>query len=425
MAYCSECGTERAADGSCPNCGAVKPPEPQAAPPADLSGQGYPSAQSGYFSQEVPAQGYGTQPPPAYPPEQAPWTGGPAYAAGAPSHPYAPSPAQNPSPLLPGARPGATEILPGLAVAGLLLVTIVILSGFTDDFTVPMNILNIMRQFCIMAPLAVATALTTRAHGPDFSLGYAYALCTLPMVSAGNIVTALLAAMFLGCLLGLFNGVFVHFLKLPSIGVTLVTGQLIRGISLAISEGKPVHLDDTALSHVSDPNGFLYFMLLAIPAATAIFFIAFSPLGAAFSQRTAQQKASISMFLAYPIAGIFVGMAAVAFAFRFHSFQPTVGGFEVEIAFFWAGLLATRAVDNRVGPVFYVLLLALLYRLASNLLNLLNISSFTQNIVFTVLALLMLAAAGAVRLASQRRAAAQAAPPPTPEPMGGSAYGDL
>ena len=127
----------------------------------------------------------------------------------------------------------------------MLAVLIIVFSVNADMFLSVRNFVNILMQTAPMCILAVGLTFVVIGGEMDLSGG---AVIALVSVMCGRLLTAgagsaatFAAALGLGAVLGLFNGLCVAKLKMPSFILTMAAQIMIRGMALAVSGGRTVY----------------------------------------------------------------------------------------------------------------------------------------------------------------------------------------
>ncbi len=149
-------------------------------------------------------------------------------------------------------RPGSFSVsnLASFAPILTLLALVVLFSITSEKFLKLDNLLNITGQVAVLSIVASGMTLVVLLGEIDLSVanmatmaGIVTAMLfnsTLPVVG-GNLVLAMLAGMLLSTLIGVLCGYSVAVLGIPSFAVTLATMQISRGITMTITEGRPIY----------------------------------------------------------------------------------------------------------------------------------------------------------------------------------------
>jgi ribose transport system permease protein len=217
-------------------------------------------------------------------------------------------------------------------------------------------------------------------------------------VKSSNIWIALAAGLATGMLCGMINGTLIGFLKLPPFIATLGTQSIIRGVALTATGGIPVmNLKSSEFLFIGSGNvgvipfmsfiavlGFLltYFLLYWTKRGVYTYAIG----GHEIAAKWAGIKVSLHTFLLYSYAGLLTGAAGIILAARVNSGQPFLAsGIELQAiaATCIGGTSMMGGKGSLVGTLFGVVLIGIL----SNSLNLLEVSSFVQEIIigFTII----------------------------------------
>lgn len=129
-------------------------------------------------------------------------------------------------------------------VAYLLLLLIVLFAAFGPRFASVPNFLNIGVQSAILLLLALPMTLIIMTEGLDLSMGAVLGLAGVVLASqlvAGQpLLLALLAAVGVGALFGIVNGLLVVKLTIPPFVATLGTLGVAQGVALVITGGESV-----------------------------------------------------------------------------------------------------------------------------------------------------------------------------------------
>lgn len=172
------------------------------------------------------------------------------------------------------ARPRASQI--GITVAFVLLwAAFVILAP--DVFLSPRIYLSFAQTTPYFAITALLLTMVVIAGDIDLSFPSIMALGMVGFVvvwqATGSVGLAAIAAVAVGGLAGLFNGVFVTIIGIPAIVVTIGTQFLFRGLTLVLVDGRSMVLVGTRESPVYDllvgrlfgvPMEFYWLALLAV-----------------------------------------------------------------------------------------------------------------------------------------------------------------
>jgi len=273
-----------------------------------------------------------------------------------------------------------------------LCVALLLLS---DRFLTLPNILNILRQSSINGIIAAGMTLVILTAGIDLSVGSVLALSSVItaqlLVGGFPPLMASISGLFVGALLGLFNGILVTLFSLPPFVATLGTMTFARGLALSFTQGEPI----TGL-----PESFRVLgtgFVGPIPAPVIILLAVFL-VGVIFLNLTSQGERLYALgnnpvaarftgipvkpylIMVYSIAGVLAALAGQILIARLDSAQPVMGmGYELEAiaAVVVGGADFSGGSGGLPGTLIGVLFIVVI----NNGLNLLNIPSFWGQVV--------------------------------------------
>lgn len=300
----------------------------------------------------------------------------------------------------------------GGALLGFLLL-FAIFSLTTPRFFSASNLINVVDQITVIGVLAIGATAVIITGGIDLSVGSVLALSTMVLGWLANeggvpMVIAALAAIAVGALAGLLNGLGVTVAGLPPFIATLAMMSIARGLANMVTDGQqivgyPVWFYSLASTRYL---GFfsvtaIIFILLAVAASVILKYRAagrkiYAIGGSAEVARLAGVKVREVTTWVYVAAGALAGVGAVILASRLDSSQPSAGtGYELDViaAVVIGGASLTGGTGRISGTVIGVLIIGVL----RNGLNLLGVSPFIQQVVIG------LVIAGAVILDVMRR----------------------
>lgn len=275
-----------------------------------------------------------------------------------------------------------------------------IISLITPQFLTLSNWTIIITQVSINALLAFGVTFVIITGGIDLSLG--------SIVAVAGVTSAMLAhpdsypvlipismGLLAGLLLGAFNGFIITKSKIAPFIVTLGTMTIGRGLALILSDGRPV-------SNLSDSFNYLGSgTILGIPVLILIFILVFAlctiilnktVLGryiyAVGGNEQAARASGINIdrvkLSVYSISGLLAGLAGILLASRITTGQPNAGaGFELDAiaAVVIGGTSTTGGRGSMTGTLIGVLLIGVI----NNGLDLLNVTSYYQQVVMGII----------------------------------------
>ena len=292
---------------------------------------------------------------------------------------------------------------------GLLLVYLILtvgLSLLSDRFLTSSNQINIFRQATINGIIAVGMTLVILTAGIDLSVGSVLALSAVigaDLLKKGIVVpVAVLAALGVGALAGLVNGIIITRGKIPPFIATLGMLTVARGLTLMYTGGRPFtgfpatfrQIGAGTIGPIPMPiiiAGLVFvaasIMLRRTRYGEYIYLLGDNPVAA----RLAGINTEFMTVMVYIISGLCAALAGLILIARLDSAQPVIGmGYEFNAIA--AVVVGGTSFFGGEGTLFGTLLGTLLIETLSNGLNLLNVSPLWEQVVKgLVIALALLA----------------------------------
>ncbi|MBT3318513.1 MAG: zinc-ribbon domain-containing protein [Clostridia bacterium] len=393
-AFCWQCGTPLEADSQfCINCGAQveetlseTAPEPpaEAAPEPPVETEPEPPVET-----DPKPQSEAAPVPPIYAPAE--------YTPGSDTpFPDAPAQAQtvgyrNETPPQKTTNVFVGGVL-GLVVFAALFCVVIIVGLFSRNFLSPTNLSNVFTQFLMFGALACGVAMTSRAKGPDLSMGAVFALTGVIIASiGGSWIIGVAIALLVCASIGAINGVLIVFLRIPSLVATVVIAAILRGVVYVITNGREIMIGSELKTLARIEVAGLQIVPLAIFAVAfvaALLVILFSRLGKPLSKREVKDNRSASYFVAYLLSSIIAFLVGVYFMSRLGAAVPIAGiRYEIFILLCFAVITSSRFLDNRGIPAVFAAAVALFYVLLSNVFMIIGISPHWLAIAYACIAL--------------------------------------
>ena len=290
-----------------------------------------------------------------------------------------------------------------------LAAVIGIVNTFTHgEFLTPGNIINVLRQITYNAILAVGQTFVIITAGIDLSVGSLVSLTGVSMALFANsstltgpalVTVTVLVGLAVGAAAGFINAFPVVRLGLPPFITTLAMMLVARGAAYEISHGRPIALNSDAFN--STGTGFLFHGTFAsipgipIPVLWLTIIVAFFAVllaktrfgryvyaigGNEEAARLAGVQVGLIKTSVYVISGMCAALAGMLLMARFSSGSPQTGlGYELQaIAAVVVG--GTSLVGGR-GSILGTFVGAFLIGVLYNVMNLLSIESYAQEIV--------------------------------------------
>ncbi|OAE16168.1 ribose ABC transporter permease [Pseudomonas brenneri] len=277
---------------------------------------------------------------------------------------------------------------------GLLVVTAVMIVA-SDNFLTASNLSNIGRQVSINAIIAVGMTCVILTGGIDLSVGPVMALSGT--LTAGLMVAglppglAIGAGLLIGVAFGIGNGLFVAYLHMPPIIVTLATMGIARGFGLMYTDGYPISglpewfgfFGRQSLLGIQVPILIMlvtYLVAYVLLQHTRIGRYIYAIGGNEEAVRLSGVRAARFKLLVYGISGLTAAIAGLVLTSRLMSGQPNAGiGFELDAIA--AVVLGAPSIAGGRGVIVGTLLGAMLLGVLNNGLNMLGVSPYVQSVI--------------------------------------------
>lgn len=281
----------------------------------------------------------------------------------------------------------------------ILLFLIIIFSFMSPFFFTVNNLVQILVQSSIFMLIGMGELFAILTAGIDLSVGSILALTgvfTAKLMTLGiPIWISILVGILIGALLGSFNGMLVAFTGLHPFIITLGTMNIYRGITLVITEARPIF--DYPFEYNNIFSGNIYgipnlLIIVAIVALIIYFFTKYTTwarnIYALGGNREAAwlsgTRINLTTILAFTLSGLLSGIAGLSMIARVGAAEPLAGsGYELfAIA---STVIGGTSFFGGVGNVPGTLLGAIVIGVINNALNIFNVPTFYQQILTGVI----------------------------------------
>jgi len=292
----------------------------------------------------------------------------------------------------------------------LMLLLIIVGAVTSENFFSTGNIFNVLRQVTVNGMLAVACTMTLLVNGFDLSIGHNMALCAVLCIgiekSTGSGAAGIAVALAAGMTMGLINGILMKLTRGGSgegFMITLATGMMAQALAKWYCDGSeiiriqiPEELDWFRALGQGDVFGFPICALIWIVIMLILqIIIKKTTFGRKMLLTGANKKAAYlsgidvnaMKVIAYTVAGLCCGIAAVIYAARFNSANDgagTGGDFNGAVI----SIIGGNALYGGHGGMVQVFIGAITFGLITNILQLAGVSTAVQYIVQGVILLL-------------------------------------
>ena len=276
------------------------------------------------------------------------------------------------------------------------IIICLILSLISPQFLTVSNWTIIITQASINALLAFGVTFVIITGGIDLSLGSMVAVTgvTAAMLAHPDtfpVVLPILAGLLAGLLMGIFNGFIITKSKIAPFIVTLGTMTIGRGLALILSKGRPISNLSDSFNFIGGGNIFgipfpiivliLVFIICSIILKKTLLGRYIYAIG---GNEQASRASGINVnrvkMAVYSISGLLAGLAGILLTSRITTGQPNAGaGFELDAIA--AAVIGGTSTSGGTGTMTGTLIGVLLIGVINNGLDLLNVTSYYQQVV--------------------------------------------
>jgi len=277
-----------------------------------------------------------------------------------------------------------------------LLLLILVLTFLSDSFLSVQNFLNVGQQVAVLSIVALGATFVIISGGIDLSVGSVLALSAVVFATFLADFSlawplAALIGLLVGCACGAVNGVGIVYGRLPPFIATLAMLSIARGLALVVSDGRPISGFPDSFRWIAGRE--LPFDLPFSVLLTLLFFAAgalvlrrtvfgrttYAIGGSEEATRRAGIKVNRNKIAIYTLAGALAAVGGLVLTARLDSAQPQAGA-SLELDVIAAVVIGGASLAGGVGTAGGTLIGALIIGFLRNGLNLLNVSSFWQQV---------------------------------------------
>lgn len=299
-----------------------------------------------------------------------------------------------------------------------LLLLMLVFAILEPRFLSSVNLFNVMRQVSITGLLAIGMTFVILTAGIDLSVGslLAFAGLVAAAVAKGGMQDrftvgdetigfgwqlAALAAIAVGLLGGLLQGVAITRLKVPAFVVTLGGMSVFRGAALLFAAGGPIsgfQPDYTWWGQgriAGVPVPVIIFLVFAVIAHVVLAYTRYGRRvyavgGNPEAARLAGVNVNAVIASVYVIMGFFAGLGAFVLSARLNSAEAVAGtGYELTVIA--SVVIGGTSLFGGAGSIFGTVIGTVLIGVLLNGLVLMNVNSYIQQIIIGVIIVLAVA----------------------------------
>ncbi|QRM90272.1 ABC transporter permease [Lacinutrix sp. WUR7] len=279
-----------------------------------------------------------------------------------------------------------------------IFVLLLIFSALISDvFFTSVNLSNLLKQVSGIGIISIGMLIVILTGGIDLSVGSMVALLAVTFAILVNTVilpVAIILTIIIGFGLGSVSGYLVAYQKMAPFVATLALMTIARGLGFIYSKGSPITFKTPGGEFMSNfannstlgvPNIAIVFFIIVIMAMVMLRYNVFGRLIIAIgSNEEASRLSGIKVnkykFLVYAISGALAATAAIIVASRTNLGSPNMG-MAWELDAIAAVVIGGASLNGGRGTAINTLMGVLILGLIGNILNLLNVPSYPQQVV--------------------------------------------
>jgi ribose transport system permease protein len=279
----------------------------------------------------------------------------------------------------------------------LILLFVIVATILSPRFLTINNFMNLLQQSSITGIVAIGMTFVILTGGIDLSVGSILALAGMTssifVKTLGlPIVISMILTVVIGIIVGMLTGMVITKFKVPDFIATLAMMVSIRGVALLLTNGKPIfglsssfrYIGAGFIFNVIPVSGIIWIILTII----AFGVLKFTSRGRAFYAvggnvqsaylsgiRTERIKTN-----AYMISGALAAFSGIMLAAWLSTGQPSAGnGMELEAIA--SSVIGGASLSGGAGGVIGTFGGVLLLTIITNILNLVGVASYFQQII--------------------------------------------
>lgn len=285
-----------------------------------------------------------------------------------------------------------------IGALGILIIFTIACQLLGKSFLTLGNIKNIINQSAVIAVIAIGQSIVVLTGGIDLSVGAVVGFVGIMgglLIKGGTpIVLACLVMMLVGIVIGIFNGAFVSYGKVPAFIVTLGSMQIIRGFTMVMNSGRPVSgfppglREITSKSIAGIPVSIIYLFLLyaimiTVMKKTKLGRWIYSIGGNVNAAKLAGVRTEKVEIIAYALGGLFAAIGGIFLLSRLSYADPNAGS-SYEMDAIAAAVIGGIALSGGKGNIGNTLLGALILGMLKCGLQIMNVPVYYQTVIIGI-----------------------------------------
>lgn len=290
--------------------------------------------------------------------------------------------------------PDVSAFLSKYSIFVILVIAFILSSLLNRNFLSPTNLSNILKQNSVIAILAFGETMLIIAGLIDLSNGAVLALAGVLSIAVfkatGSLALAFCVGIVIGILCNLVSGALVSVYKTPPFIATLAVMTMSRGTVLLYTAGQSIYQIGNFVVFGQGFLGFIPFpiIFMALIMVLTWYLLNHCRFGRALYAIGGNEEAANASgiqvpktkFFCYVINGCLVGLAGVLFMSRNNAGLPSAAqGYEFEAL--TAAVIGGTSFSGGIGTAMGTLAGAFIVGILNNIMNLLGVNSYIQQIV--------------------------------------------
>lgn len=298
--------------------------------------------------------------------------------------------------LFRGKSIGSRGLMHKYGMLFVLIGMVILMSFLSDAFLQTQNLINIVRQISFIGIVAMGVTMVIITTGIDLSSGSVIALVSVVVASIAQpgeypLIVPIMTGLAIGAFAGFINGFITAKGRIPAFIATLGMMTAARGLALLYSEGRPIGNLSSSFSFIGKgsvlgiPFPIVVFILLGIISHILLSKTKFGKYTYAIGGN--EQAAKITginvdryRIAIYAYAGLLAAIAGMMLTARISAGQPSMGVM-YELDAIAAAVIGGTSLSGGIGTIPGTMIGALIIGVLNNGLDLLNVSSYWQQIL--------------------------------------------
>jgi ribose/xylose/arabinose/galactoside ABC-type transport system permease subunit len=278
-----------------------------------------------------------------------------------------------------------------------LVAVLVVFSLLNDRFLTLLNINGIIVRASISAITGLGMTLIISMRALDLSvgsiMGFASIVAAELLVNGVPLAVVIVAGLAVGCGLGLINALLITLLRLPSFIATLATLSMILGAELLVTNGQTVTIRDSVFNKLVVANLWGYVPAAAVVAAAvfAVVWLIFkrTPFGRHVAAIGGDMRSAVGAGInvtavtigAFVLVGFLAALSGIMTSAVLQNVDSTIG-MGAELTAIAVVVVGGTSLSGGRGNLFGTVCAAVLLAAIKTGLNVVNVSSLYEDLVF-------------------------------------------